>query len=878
MWTSSKIRQAFLDYFAANGHAIVDSSSLVPVNDPTLLFTNAGMNQFKDVFLGIEKRNYVRAASSQKCVRAGGKHNDLDTVGRTARHHTFFEMLGNFSFGDYFKREAIHYAWEFLTSVVGLPKDKLWITIYLDDDEANELWQEVAGVKPERILRLGEKDNFWAMGDTGPCGPCSEVHYDRGAEYACGPDCGLGKCDCDRYLEIWNLVFMQFNRSESGEMSPLPRPSIDTGMGLERISSLMMGYDNNWETDLFRPIIAWIEELAGHSYDKGDKGFPFRVIADHIRTCTFLIADGVLPSNDGRGYVLRRILRRAVRFGQFLGLTQPFMYKAVDVVCELMKDAYPYLVEKQDFVKQVIKHEEERFFITLTEGVKKASEIIERTIACGEQTLAGSDAFTLYDTYGFPLDLTEDMAEEHGLGVDKEGFAAMMEVQRERAREANKGLCAFAEETFYAEILDAIPATEFRGYQDRELRPLVEAIIVDGQPVDYAADTRAFLVFRETPFYAESGGQVSDTGRGSSSNGGVEIEHARKYGNWIVHQAQISGSLSVGEPISLCIDDRQRTDTARNHTATHLLHMALRKVLGEHAQQKGSLVEPGRLRFDFAHLAAVTGEELQRIEDIVNEAIMADYEVGTAEKSLQEAREDGATALFGEKYGEKVRVVAIEDISMELCGGTHVERTGQIGLFKITSESSIGAGLRRIEALTGKPALDYMRSNQAIVDGLSGLLKAAPADLIGRVDALNQGLKERDKEVELLKNRLASQGFDTVLAQAEQLGKTSLLVTRFDGQDMNQLRQNAEKMRDKLGNAVVLLASVAEDKVALVCFVSKSLVEQGFNAGQIVGQAARATGGGGGGRADMAQAGGKDPSRLDAALEEARGELRARLA
>ncbi len=877
MWTSSKIRQAFLDYFAANGHAIVESSSLVPVNDPTLLFTNAGMNQFKDVFLGIERRNYDRAATSQKCVRAGGKHNDLDTVGRTARHHTFFEMLGNFSFGDYFKRDAISYAWEFLTGIMSLPKEKLWITIYLDDDDAFSLWQEVAGVEPSRIIRLGEKDNFWAMGDTGPCGPCSEVHYDRGSEYACGPDCGLGSCDCDRYLEIWNLVFMQYNRSESGEMNPLPRPSIDTGMGLERISSLMQGYDNNWETDLFTPIIGWIEQLTGFEYERGEKGFPFRVIADHSRTCTFLIADGVLPSNDGRGYVLRRILRRAVRFGQLLGLREPFMYKAVDTVCELMKDAYPYLLEKEDFVKKVIKHEEERFFVTLNEGVKKALEIVDKTSASGVKTIEGSDAFLLYDTYGFPLDLTEDIAEEHGMTVDKAGFEEMMKAQRDRARQANKGLAAFAEETFYSELLDAIPATEFKGYSVQQLKPLVEAIVVDGEAVDFAENVGAFLVFRETPFYAESGGQVNDTGMGKTATGTVSIKSVRKYGDWIIHQADIAGSLAVGEQVELSVDRDMRLDTARNHTATHLLHMALRKVLGEHAQQKGSLVEPARLRFDFAHLTAMTDDELRQVEDIVNQSIMADYDVYTDVKSLEEAREGGATALFGEKYGDEVRVVSIQDISQELCGGTHVERTGQIGFLKILSESSVGAGLRRIEALTGRGAFEHLRQTQRIVEELGAGLKTSPSEIVSRVEGLNRSIKEKDKEIEQLKARLSSSGFEDVIAQAENVGANSMLVARFDGQDMNQLRQSAEKMRDRLGNAVVLLASVNEGKVNLVCFVSKDLAGNELNAGKIVGKAAKATGGGGGGRPDMAQAGGKDPSKLGQALDNARQEIAALL-
>lgn len=871
MWTSSNIRKAFLDFYEKKQHTVVESSSLVPVNDPTLLFTNAGMNQFKDVFLGIDRRSYIRATTSQKCVRAGGKHNDLDTVGRTPRHHTFFEMLGNFSFGDYFKKDAITFAWEFLTVVIQLPKERLWVTIYQDDDEAQQLWQEITGISPERIIRLGEKDNFWSMGDTGPCGPCSEIMYDRGAEYSCGsPECGIGQCDCDRWLEIWNLVFMQYNRDESGQMTPLPRPSIDTGMGLERLTSILQGVDSNFDTDLFIPIVKRIEDLTGMKYDRGEAGFPFRVIADHSRACTFLIADGVLPSNDGRGYVLRRILRRAVRFGQSLGINEPFLYKNVDVVCSIMDDSYPELEEKKAFVKDVIKSEEERFFVTLSEGVKKVEEIIDQANREGLKVIGGKEAFVLYDTYGFPLDLTEDMAEEHGFTVDTAGFNAMMQEQRERARKANKNDNAFAQERILSDLLAAVPATQFSGYERTADESAILAIIKQDDAVAQAQGEEVGIVTGRTPFYAESGGQVADSGVIKSAGGVFEVRDVQKNAGWTIHYGCVKGSMAVGEKVALKVEAGPRVDTARNHTATHLLHKALRIVLGEHAQQKGSLVEPGRLRFDFSHLAPVDADQLQEIERIVNEAIWQLYPVNTTVTNLEEARKMGAIALFGEKYGDQVRVVKVGDFSMEFCGGTHVSNTGQIGLFKILSEGSVGSGLRRIEAITGKYAYEYLNSVETELKKCASIMHTSPDEVSNRIEALNRTIKEKDKEIEKLQTSITKAGSKNLLEQAYDYKGARVLIQAVPGQDAGSLREQAEMMRDKLGTSVVVLGAVSGDKVALVCFVSKELIDRGLNAGKIVGAAAKAAGGGGGGRPDMAQAGGKDISKLDDALAAAR--------
>jgi len=848
----------------------VESSSLVPVNDPTLLFSNAGMNQFKDVFLGIDRRSYSRATTAQKCVRAGGKHNDLDTVGRTARHHTFFEMLGNFSFGDYFKADAIRYAWEFLTEVAGLPQDRLWVTIYRDDDEAYTLWQELTDVNPRRILRLDESDNFWSMGDTGPCGPCSEIHYDRGEQYACGSNCALGVCDCDRWLEVWNLVFMQYNRDETGLLTPLPHPSIDTGMGLERLASLLQGVDSNFDTDLFTPLLAQIEKLSGQKYDRGENGFPFRVIADHSRACTFLIADGVLPANDGRGYVLRRILRRALRFGRLLGINKAFLYQNVDVVCSIMGRSYPELLEKSDFVKEVIKMEEERFLVTLNEGLKKIEDILEQAREQGRNEIEGEEAFMLYDTYGFPLDLTEDMAEENGFTVDKDGFSSMMEEQRHRARQAGKGENAFARDIQIAELLTHTPPTYFSGYEKLRDKASLLAIIKDGELCDQVADDELLVVAASTPFYAESGGQVADSGIITGKSGKMQVVDVQKVASWFIHRGLLEGSLQTGEELQLEVNQQQRTATARNHTATHLLHRALRQVLGEHAQQKGSLVEPSRLRFDFSHLASLDEDELEAIENMVNQAIWTMYPVDTTVTGINQAREMGAIALFGEKYGDQVRVVQVGDFSQELCGGTHVGNTGQIGLFKIISEGSIGSGLRRIEAFTGKYALDYLNQADAELKAIANTLKASPDDIHHKVESLTRNLKDKEKEIESLRSRLSQASSADLLQKVVQVNGARVLIAKVEGVDANTLRQNAEMLKDKLGSSVVMLASVIEDKVLLVCFVSKDLTGKGLHAGKIVGAAAKAAGGGGGGRPDMAQAGAKDSGKIDQAMAAAR--------
>lgn len=870
MLTGNEIREKFLRYFESKGHTRVASSSLVPHNDPTLLFTNAGMNQFKDIFLGFEQSKFNRATTAQKCVRAGGKHNDLDTVGRTARHHTFFEMLGNFSFGDYFKRDAIAYAWEFLTEELKLPKEKLYITIYLDDDDAFQLWQEVAGVPADRIIRLGEKDNFWQMGDTGPCGPCSEIMIDRGEKYTCNaPECFIGKCDCDRYLEIWNLVFMQYNRDESGAMTPLPKPSIDTGMGLERVTAVLQEVDSNYDTDLIVPLIKAVEGLAGKTYHQDEKGFPFRVIADHIRACTFLISDGVLPSNEGRGYVLRRILRRAVRFGKVLEINRPFMYEIVPTVVEQMGGAYPELKEKYAYVQEVIKQEEQRFHLTLNEGVKLLEEMIGRLKAAGETVLSGTDAFTLYDTYGFPLDLTEDMAEENQITVDKEGFAAAMAEQRQRAKGARNVGGTTEIQELYAELGKKLGPTQFIGYDHDQAIANVQALVVDGTQVERVEEGEEVeIVLNETPFYGESGGQVGDEGTISNDGVVVEVTGTRKaFNNLIVHLGRVkSGTLEVGQLVNALLQRERRLATRRNHTATHLLHKALKQVLGDHVNQAGSMVTPERLRFDFNHLHPVTDEELAKVEALVNEQIMLATPVEVAEMSIDAAKQKGATALFGEKYGDVVRVVEIGDYSMELCGGTHVANSGNIGLFKILSESGIGAGLRRIEAVTGPGALHQWAEQTQLLQKVAATIKAAPGEILRKSEALLEQLKATEREVALLQSKLAKFEANNILDQVVDIQGVKVLAAKVTAADMDALRNMGDMLRDKLGSGIVVLGSVAEEKVNFVAMVTKDVVAKGAHAGNIVKEVAKVAGGGGGGRPDMAQAGGKDPAKLEEAL------------
>lgn len=872
MLSGNEIRSKFLKFFESKGHQVVRSASLVPHEDPTLLFTNAGMVQFKDVFLGFDKRPYSRATTSQKCVRAGGKHNDLDTVGRTARHHTFFEMLGNFSFGDYFKREAIIYAWEFLTEVLKLPKDKLWATVYLDDDEAFDLWLELSEIPRERIVRLGEEDNFWAMGDTGPCGPCSELLIDRGEHLKCdAPECAIGKCDCDRWLEIWNLVFMQYDRDSQGNLTPLPRPSIDTGMGLERIASVIQNVNSNYDTDLFKPLIQAVEEITGQQYQQGPEGFPFRVVADHARACTFLISDGVLPSNEGRGYVLRRILRRSIRFGKTLGIEGPFMDRMVPVVVDLMKEAYPELLEKQEQVMKVIQVEELRFQETLTEGTKVAAEIVERVLAAKGDTINGKDAFLLYDTYGFPLDLTEDIAEEHGLKIDKEGFEKAMEEQRKRARAAREETGSFDFAAAFTGVRENLPPTEFLGYSSLDAQSTVLAVVQDKGGAVEKLEGEGWVIFDKTPFYGESGGQVGDQGVLLADHCRGQILDTKKLPDGHpVHLCKVDqGVLAVGDKVKLQVESVRRQAIARNHTATHLLHQALKEVLGNHVNQAGSLVEPERLRFDFTHFEAPTEEELKQVEALVNEKILANLPVTAFETGYDEARQMGAIALFGEKYGDQVRVVKMGEFSTELCGGTHVESTGLIGSFKLLSEGGVGAGLRRIEAITGIAALNYYKEQSEILNQLTGLLKTPTQQLLGKIQSLTQELKEKDREIEKLKQKMALYQIDELVQQAQKVDDVTVLATKVQASDMEGLRTMADLLRQKLGSGVVVLGAAGEDKVNFVAAVTKDLLDRKLHAGLLVKEVAKVALGGGGGRPDMAQAGGKDPAKLDEALAKA---------
>ncbi len=870
MLTGNEIRERFLSYFESKGHTRVASSSLVPFKDPTLLFTNAGMNQFKDVFLGLEKRPYSRATTAQKCVRAGGKHNDLDTVGRTARHHTFFEMLGNFSFGDYFKEDAIRYAWEFLTVEMGLPQDKLYITIYTDDDEAEALWLKQTPVPQERIIRLGEKDNFWAMGDTGPCGPCSEIHIDRGEKYACGPDCGIGKCDCDRFLEIWNLVFMQYNRDTEGKMTPLPRPSIDTGMGLERITAVVQDAESNYDTDIMAEIVKAVEAVCGRPYYKDMRGFPFRVIADHIRSCSFLISDGVLPSNEGRGYVLRRILRRAIRFGKVLGIEGPFMYDLVNVVVKQMGQAYPELIENQEAVKTVIKREEDRFHETLDAGIKLAQEIVAKTKEQGEQVLAGQQVFKLYDTYGFPFDLSQDIAEEAGLAIDKEGFDEAMDRQRRQSKEARKEEGAW-DVALLMNRLSQGAATEFLGYDTLTATSAATMIVREEEQVDTANEGETVLmIFPRTPFYAESGGQVSDQGRISGKDGFVEVTGVAKLPDGrIVHQGLVSGQIRKNEEFALQVSPESRRQIQTNHTVTHLLHKALQEVLGSHVTQAGSVVEASRLRFDFVHHGAMTPEEIRQVESKVNQAIAAAYPVKTEVMELEEAKKAGATALFGEKYSDVVRVVSMGDYSKELCGGVHLPNTAFAGSFKIISEGAVSAGIRRIEATSGAGVLALLEEKEGAIKSIAAILKAPAAALEKKVQNLVDSNKTLEKALEKAESKVAALQSGKLMDKVQMIGETPVLISRVEARDKESFLGLSDTFKEKLGSGIVVLGAVMEDKVSFIVTVSKDLVDKGYHAGNLVREIAKVAGGSGGGRPDMAQAGGKDPAMLDKALEEA---------
>ena len=869
--SGDEIRRKFLKYFEGEGHKIVESYSLVPHDDPTLLFTNAGMVQFKNVFLGLEKRDYNRAVTSQKCVRAGGKHNDLDTVGRTARHQTFFEMLGNFSFGDYFKSGAITYAWEFLTEVLNLPKEKLWITIYKDDDEAGKLWLELTDVSKKRILRLGDEDNFWQMGDTGPCGPCSEIIYDRGEKFKCEADnCAIGVCDCDRWLEIWNLVFMQYDRDESGKMTPLPKPSIDTGLGLERVASIMQNVNNNFETDLLWPIIQDLEARVGRKYHPGIEGFPHRVISDHVRTCVFLISDGVTPSNEGRGYVLRRILRRAVRFGKALGMDDPFLYQLVPAVMKIMGEAYPQIVDGSEQIKKTIHSEERRFHETLHEGMKVVEDILSRTRKEGRDIIAGSDAFLLYDTFGFPFDLMEDIAEERGFKVDKKGFEAAMDEQRSRARSSRVEKKALGDAKLYREMMLDFDATEFIGYEEESVDTEIIFIAKDDKPVTEAnKGDKLIVLLPVTPFYGESGGQVGDTGGMDTSTGKIRVLDTQIMPDGkIIHYGEVeSGKVSVGQKVSAAVDNKRRKNIARNHTSTHLVHRALREVLGDHAEQRGSLVAPNRLRFDFSHEGAMTNEEISTVEKKVNNEISKALPVTALNTSLDKAKELGAVALFGEKYSDDVRVIKIGDYSTELCGGTHLNNSSEILALKIISESGIGSGLRRIEAITGEEVMDYYSEKERMLDSTAGILKTSPDKIEERARELVKDIKLLERELESFQSRLLNYEAEEYINEIVEIGGINVLARDVEVNDMEALRSMADMLKDKIGTGVVLLGASPGDKTIFAAMATKDAVSRGVHAGKLVGEVAKITNGGGGGRPDMAQAGGKDPSKLKEAVD-----------
>jgi len=886
--TGERLREAFLRYFERHGHTRVRSSPLVPADDPTLLFTNAGMVQFKGVFLGEERRDYPRAASCQKCVRAGGKHNDLENVGRTARHHTFFEMLGNFSFGDYFKPEAIAFAWELLTGELGLDRTRLIATVFTDDDDAAALWKRVAGWGDDRVLRLGEKDNFWAMGDTGPCGPCSEVHFHQGDHLPCAEE-GAGRrclgpaCECDRWLEIWNLVFMQFNRDSSGTLTPLPRPSIDTGLGLERIAAVMQGKQSNYDTDLFAPLIAHVARLSGQAYGAdGEQDVAMRVIADHARAATFLIGDGVVPSNEWRGYVLRRIMRRAMRHGRRLGLTEPFLWRGVEWVGALMGAAYPEIVKARDRIAATIRQEEERFAETLASGLEKIEEYLQGRGPASVATSSpgasgpvvdGGFLFKLYDTYGFPRDLAEEIFQDKGWRVSDETNAtwdAEMQAQRARARAgASFGLADGAESTaLYQRLSAELPRIEFVG-QESLTAPGSILVIVRGtaRVPEVGEGDDVEMILDRTPAYAESGGQIGDTGIITGRAGRGEIVDTYYRGSkLIVHRVRVrSGGFREGEDVAVTVESPRRMGLRQHHTGTHLLHAALRKVLGTHVAQAGSLVAPDHLRFDFSHGASVKDKEVEQIEELVNEQVQANVTVNRQEMDLDDALKSGAMALFGEKYGQRVCVVKIGDFSTELCGGTHLDQTGQLGLLKVSTEGAVAAGVRRIEAVAGPAALESVARTESALREAADILKISPLEVPRRLHKLIDEQRLLEKHLHELELKLARSRADDLVASAREVGGTAVVSGRIDGLDADGLREVADRLRDRLGSGVVVVASAADGKVSLVAGVTKDLVKR-YHAGKIVQEVARAAGGSGGGRPDLAQAGAKDPARLDGAL------------
>ena len=870
MITGNEIRGKFLGYFKERGHTIVESSGLIPKEDPTLLFTNAGMVQFKNLFLGQEKRGYTRAATSQKCVRAGGKHNDLETVGYTARHHTFFEMLGNFSFGDYFKKEAITWGWEFLTGVMGLPKEKLWITVYKDDDEAFEIWHETIGIPVDRIVRLGEKDNFWMMGDTGPCGPCSEILFDQGEEVGCGrPECNV-ECECGRYVELWNLVFTQFNRDDSGTLTPLPKPNIDTGMGLERLTAVMQGVTSNYDCDLFSEIIGHLEEVSGKRYrTRSEDDVSIRVIADHARAVTFLIADGVLPSNEGRGYVLRRILRRAARHGKLLGLDKPFLHDMVPVVIEKMRGTYPELSDKESYLRKVVVNEEQRFMETLDAGLKILNEQMALLIKEGEKVIAGSVVFRLYDTFGFPVDLTDEAARSKGLLLDMAGFEKAMEEQREKARQSWKGSGEEEVADSYRRLSTAGVKTEFVGHEgNTETTSKVAAILKNDKSVDVLREGEKGEIFvGQTPFYGEVGGQVGDVGVIEKGTFLFEVWDTQKpLDDLFTHIGKVKkGEIHVGENVDLRTEEGTRRAIEANHSGTHILQAALKQVLGDHIKQSGSLVNAERLRFDFTHFAKIEDGEMERVEHIANQFIRANHPVTTDVLPRDEAIKTGATAVFDEKYGETVRLVKMGDFSKELCGGTHVLRTGDIGFLKIVSETSVAAGVRRIEAVTGGEAVRYAGTVEKELKHCAGMFRTAPLELSERLEKVLVNQKELEREIEVLKGKLASRDSSDLMGKTKEIDGVSVLATAVDAPDVKTLRDLGDKVRDRLRSGVILLGSKVEGKAMLLCMVTKDLTER-FHAGNMVKELAPLVGGKGGGRSDMAQAGGPKAEGLDDAL------------
>ncbi len=864
---AQEIRDRFLNFFSDRGHKIVESSSLYPKDDPTLLFTNAGMNQFKDVFLGLEKRSYKRAVSVQKCMRVSGKHNDLEMVGKTSKHHTFFEMLGNFSFGDYFKKEAISLAWELMAQEYGFPEDRLYVTVFRDDEEAYNIWKKGIRVSEDMIFRMGEEDNYWSMGETGPCGPCSEIHYDLDPSMGGNPQELIEKGH-ERFVELWNLVFMQFNRNKDGSIRKLPSPSIDTGMGLERMAAVLQGKKNNYETDLFVPLIEKTSEVAGIEFPSDDKNrVHLQIIADHMRAVTFLIGDGIMPANDGRGYVLRRLIRRSFRAGQKMGLDNPFLYSLVSVVCDIMKDSYPELMKSAEYISQVCLAEEERFTNTLTSGLKTFDRFIAEAKEKKQSVLSGDHLFKLYDTYGFPIDLSRELAEEEDLSVDEKGFFQALEEQRRRARKSWKGDAQQKERQIYEPFSDL--EVQFVGYGQSEISEAeVLGILKDGKSVDALSEGETGEIFLDrTPFYAEAGGQVGDKGRIFSAHSRADVQTAYfPIPELISHKVKIKkGEIHSGDKVNAEINQSQRWAISKNHTSTHLLHASLRKILGSHVKQSGSLVSPDRLRFDFTHYSSLTADEIERVEAVVNEKIQEDIPVDIKETTLEEGIKSGAAAIFDEKYGEKVRVVTVNDFSKELCGGVHVRRTGEIGVFKIKSEGSIAAGMRRIEAVTGKCALSYFHENEIVLKEIQDLLQAPRMDLVSQVEKLQETIKEKENECASLRRKVVNISGREENKNIHNINGISILTQRIDGLSQPELRSLADTHRQKIGSGVVILGTVTEGKALLVAAVTSDLTAR-VKASDIIKKIAPVVGGGGGGRPDFAQAGGSNPGKMDQAL------------